>query len=384
MKFKVLMEDLKKALSLLGGIPNKKDINKENILQFEKVSETEVRINAKNEIINASVMLPVINMEGEWPKTIEENLEFEFFDVDATMFLGIMRALTAAKEEMIEFSLNEKELLFKGNKKRRKFKMPIMIGDKIIREVFETDKLPLNASLFYKHITKVLPIAADNNPRMEICGVLIDLYNKGVNFVTTDTTKLAVSNIPFLEEEIKPQQLIVPKKSVPLIKKAIELLGESTTIVVSDVAIGVVSEKGELYSKLINGKYPAYKKIIPPNFDAIVRVNKLLLIEILKEMSYIAEYVKFDLQNNGKVIVSSYNEGDNIGPDAEMEIDANFEGTGEGKDIVVSLRNIIPFVQNIESEEAIIGFNYESLPFKISGNPEEKFMQITMPLSVSV
>ena len=381
MKFKVLMEDMKNALSILAGIPAKKDYGaEESMLQFEKVDDTFIRINAKNDMISASVKVPIMEAEGEWPSVNIDNIEFSVFNVDAAMFLGVMRAVAVSKEDnIVKFELEKNNLKIKG-KKKREFKVPYLVANKIIREIYEDQELPIEPLEFYKNANKVLPMAADNNPRMELNSVLLDISVGGINFVSTDTTKLAISNIPKEGNIIK--QILIPKKAIPVLRKAIESASDAK-IRFSDVSLGVVSEKIEIYTHLLNGKYPPYKKIIPPNFSLIVSVEKIVLLEALKELSYITDEVKISVEKD-KVVISTYHTSNEISPEAEIEIgEVEIEGTNdEEKEVVVALRNIYPFIQNIESDRVFFGFNFDSPPFKISGKPEERFMQITMPLSV--
>ena len=381
MKFKMLMEDLKNALSILSGVPAKKDYGAdESMLQFEKVDDTLIRISAKNDMISANVKVPIMDAEGEWPQVIIDNIGFSIFNVDATMFLGTMRAVAVSKEEIVTFEIKDNNLVVKG-KKKRQFKIPYILPTKVIRELYEDEELKaVTAIEFYNHTNKVLPMAADNNPRTEINSVLVDISDKGINFVATDTTKLAVSNVP--KESNIARQVLVPKKAIPFLKKAIESSPEAS-IRVSDVSLGAVSEKIEIYTKLLNGRYPAYKKIIPPSFSFVVSVDKIILLESLKELSYITDEIKISVKKD-KMIVSTYHNPGEVRPEAEIEVEGiNIEGDFQEKEVVVALRNIYPFIQNVESDKVFFGFNLDTPPFKISGNPEERFLQITMPLSVS-
>ena len=381
MKFTIFMEELKKTLSLIGGIPKKDPSENNSYFQFEH-RENELLINAVNEYINATAVIPLINQEGEWPKVIDKDgMTYEIFGVEVELFLGVMRAITVAKETEVTFEVKENTLIIKG-RNNKKFKLPVLAVEKNIREIYEEVKnAGLSAVSFYKNISKVYPMAADSNPRIEINSVCVDFHEKGINFVSTDTTKLAISaNIEKNTDYIG--QLLIPKKSVPLIKKIIETT-ENPIIKIADNVIGIFSPSIEIYIKLLNGKYVPYKKIIPPKFDFVVSIPKKTLLETLKELSFLSEYVKIHITND-KMLLSTYRDDVKVGVEATMEIsDISIEGNFQEKTIVVALRNIYPFVQNIESEQAYIGVNIETPPFKISGKPEEKFLQITMPLSVT-
>jgi len=381
MKFTIFMEELKKVLSLIGSISKKNP--SESYFQFEhRKNENELLITATNELINATGIIPIIKQEGEWPKVVVDNeITYEIFGVKADLFLGVMRAITVAKEtEEVSFEVKENTLIIKG-KNNKKFKLPVLAVEKNIREIYEAKDVGLSAANFYKNISKVYPMAADNNPKIEINSICVDFHEKGINFVSTDTTKLAISaDIEKNTDYIG--QLLIPKKSISLIKKVIETT-ENPTVKISNNVIGIFSPSIEIYIKLLNGKYVPYKKIIPPKFDFVVSIPKKTLLEILKEFSFLSEYIKINIENN-KLLFSTYQDNAKVGVEATMEIndDISIEGNFQEKTIVVALRNIYPFVQNVESERIYIGVNIETPPFKISGKPEEKFLQITMPLSV--
>ncbi len=68
-------------------------------------------------------------------------------------------------------------------------------------------------------LKKITPAADTNNPKFELNGALIDIKTNQINFVATDTRRLALVHIDNQNEE--ELSIIVPKKAIIEIQKLI-------------------------------------------------------------------------------------------------------------------------------------------------------------------
>ena len=380
-KFTIATEELKGALAVIANIPEKKDLESiESNFQFERIEDNVVAITAINNVIDATVKLNIMEEEGEWPSVSIGDLVFKGFNINAELFLKAMRALVASKSEVIKIEVDDNNIVLKAS--RRKIKIPYMLPERSLREFHEGKELSLDILGFKKHLAKTVVSADDNNPKEELNAVAVELGSKTINFVSTDTKKIAVSAVNVEIEEVG-QTLVIPKKSISFLNKAIDMNPDNAKILYSDYNIGIISEKMEIFTKLISGKYVDYKRIIPKNLDYVVEIDKYELVEVLKEISYLSSIVSIDIKEN-EVIFGTIKETENtMVPEANIPIE-NISITGDFKEnkIHVYLKNILPFIQNIESDKVYLGYKHNNPPFKISGESEEKYLQIVMPLTV--
>jgi DNA polymerase-3 subunit beta len=128
------------------------------------------------------------------------------------------------------------------------------------------------------------------------------------------------------------------------------------------------------YTKLINGKFPDYARIIPKNKNYRILLNRESMVDAIKQISIISPEIKITFKPE-KVVFESLND-DNI--EAKTEIDFK---TGLDNDIylAVNSRYILDFLSNIENSNFTLGFNDSGLPFTLES---DNFMTIVMPIMI--
>ena len=134
--------------------------------------------------------------------------------VNGSNFLNIIRRL---KDDDIIFEVVDNNLNIK--QKRSNFKLPMYDANEYpsFPQLEDLKKLDINTISLINSIKKITPSKDNNNPKFELNGALIDIKAQKINFVATDTRRLAVSNLEnFSNEEI---QIIIPKKAIIEIQK---------------------------------------------------------------------------------------------------------------------------------------------------------------------
>jgi DNA polymerase-3 subunit beta len=78
-------------------------------------------------------------------------------------------------------------------------------------------ELSISTINFINSIRKITPAIDNNNPKFELNGALLDIKSQKINFVSTDTRRLAVSYLQNITNE--EAQFIIPKKAIIEIQK---------------------------------------------------------------------------------------------------------------------------------------------------------------------
>jgi DNA polymerase-3 subunit beta len=228
-------------------------------------------------------------------------------------------------------------------------------------------KFEINPMDFLQSIKKVLPAIDTNNPKYELNGALIDLKDNKINFVGTDTKRLALIT---LEESIKNNiSLIIPRKAIGEIQK---LFFDEMKIFYNKNVMIIESESFSFFTKLINGKYPDYKRIIPQKMSYQLTLNKEKMIEHLKQISIVSNEMKITF-NNDSIVFESLNENSGEGR-TKLDYICNLP---ESIYINVNSRYILDFLTNIDESEFTLGYNDSTLPFLLISN---NFKTIVMPI----
>lgn len=283
--------------------------------------------------------------------------------------LDIVKSLKESKEDDITLETINDYLYIKQNSS--KYKLP-MLNPNDFPEFPQIDSKPkfeINNTTLVKSIKKIAPAIDTNNPKFELNGSLIDIKNNTINLVATDTKRLAIVKIE--QESDHNFSLIIPKKAISEIQKLffdqIEIYYDENTLLAS-------SSQFTFFTKLINGKFPDYERIIPKNKNFRIQLSRESMIDAIKQISIISSEIKITFKPE-KVVFESLND-DNIEAKTEIEFK-----TGLENDIylAVNSRYILDFLSNIENSHFTLGFNDSGLPFTLEN---DNFTTIVMPIMI--
>jgi len=257
------------------------------------------------------------------------------------------------------------------NQNESKFKLPIFdsIEFPTMPSYESKSKFDIDSSILINSLKKITPAADSNNPKFELNGALIDIKTNQINFVSTDTRRLALVNIE--KQSNEELMLIIPKKAIVEIQKLfmdnIEFYYDNTHIIIH-------SDSFTFFTKLINGKFPDYTRIIPNEIKNSLTLSKSTIIDAIKQITTISNDMKITFINN-EIIFESLSD-DNI--EAKTKISFNTPFTQEFV-LAVNSRYLLDFLSQINGNEFNIGLNDSNLPFVLS---DENFRTIVMPIVI--
>lgn len=126
--------------------------------------------------------------------------------------------------------------------------------------------------------------------------------------VATDGHRLASVDLPLPEGSADIPGVIVPRKAVSELRKLIEETGDAVEISLSETKIRFAFDDAVLTSKLIDGTFPDYQRVIPSGNDKIMEVDAKLLAEVVDRVSAISteksRAVKLALSRGTLVLLS--------------------------------------------------------------------------------
>jgi len=283
--------------------------------------------------------------------------------VNGSNLLNIIRRL---KDEEIIFEVVDNNLNIK--QKRSNFKLPMYNANEYpdFVKLDNLKSLNINTINLINSIRKITPSIDNNNPKFELNGALIDIKSQKINFVATDTRRLAVSNLENISNE--ESQIIIPKKAIIEIQK---LFLDEATVKYDDTYLVVSNNNYTFFTKLINGKFPDYERIIPNSLKYNFPLSKALLIEAIKLVTSIESKIKMTF-NQDSIIFESLD--DDSESKTQIDVQLNIE---ESFYIAVNSKYILDFLSSTTNENINIGFNESNLPFYLEDN---NFITIVMPI----
>jgi DNA polymerase-3 subunit beta len=198
--------------------------------------------------------------------------------------------------------------------------------------------------------------------------------------VATDGHRLAMVDVPLKEEIADIPGIIIPKKAVNELKKLLEQPIENITVNLSQNKISFVCGKAVLFSKLIDGTFPDYKKVIPSNNDKVIEISLDYIASAVDRVSVISQDkirgVKL-LFSEGKLVIaaSSLEFGT-----ATEELDINYSGTKI--EIGFNARYLMEMFQQINGEVISISLANGVAPAVVRDLSAASELYVVMPMRV--
>lgn len=252
-----------------------------------------------------------------------------------------------------------------------KFKLPMFNPEEFpeFPTILEKPKFDIDSKNFIRAIKKISPAIDSNNPKYELNGALIDIKESFINLVGTDTKRLSIIRLNTTSDE--NISIIIPKKAISEMQKLfndeIEIFYDETTLIAK-------SDNFTFFTKLINGKFPDYDRIIPSEMNFRIQLPKDKMVDSIRQISIISNELKLTFKPE-KIVFESLND-ENIEAKTEIEL-----VTGLNEEIVLGLnsRFILDFLSSVKEQNFSLGYNDSTLPFMLSS---ENFRTIIMPIII--
>lgn len=380
MKFSVPQKDISLALLLAG----KSLLVKANlpILSNLLISATKGRI----EVLST-------NLETATKVTIAGKVEAEGkVTLSGKMLQEFISQLPQEGEVTFEKLGEEVQILTKGYGAR--FATIAAEEFPAIPKIEGGHRIKIGADVFSKAAARVAFAAAQDEGRPILTGVLCEFVGGKVAMVATDGYRLSFDEVKVLEAPSADIKIVVPARAIlEAAKIGGELGGEGTKDGVIDIVVAeglnqISFKMGEVEftSRLIEGEFPNWQKVIPASFVSHARVNKEEFIKVVRVASIFA-------RDSGSILRLKFEAGTNGAKTQSLNVSAGaaqvgsgngqigVELSGAGGEIAFNYRYLLEALGVIEDED--INFEMvESLnPGKLTGvSKEEKFFHIIMPV----
>ncbi len=288
------------------------------------------------------------------------------FTTNGKKLLDIIRTL---KDEEVTLELIENNINIKQNK--TEFKLPTFNSSNYpsFPSIENKSKMVIKSDNLIKGFKKISSSIDNNNPKFELNGALLDIKKNSTKFIGTDTRRLAVNSINILNE--KEFSVIIPKKAILEIQK---IFIDEVDIYYDETNLIIQNENYFLFTRLINGKYPDYERIIPNNTRLTITLPKREMINSIKLINTISQEIKIIFKRDNVLFESIT--ADNVEAKTEIVIPTGIE---EEFELNVNSRYLLDFISQVEETTFKILLNESTLPFILK---ENNFITIVMPIIV--
>lgn len=247
----------------------------------------------------------------------------------------------------------------------------------VIEEINAQQTLSVSQSEVRKLIDKTHFSMAQQDVRYYLNGMLLETDGKLLRAVATDGHRLALCETELEAKAKTSQQVIVPRKGVLELQR---ILGASGTI---ELAVGtnhVRAQIGDIRftSKLIDGRFPEYGRVIPSNPTKIVEADRDLLRQALQRTAILSNEkyrgVRLSVDSNLLTIQAHNPEQE----EAEDQVEVNYKG--DEVEIGFNVNYLLDALAAIEQEKVEIGLTDSNSSCLIRGPGTTGTKYVVMPM----
>lgn len=197
--------------------------------------------------------------------------------------------------------------------------------------------------------------------------------------VATDGHRLAQFEMPLPEGAVGMPGVIIPRKTVGELRKLVDEAADSISISLSANKVRFSFDHIVLTSKLIDGTFPDYQRVIPQGNDKIVELDPKAFTQAIDRVSTISDgksrAVKIAM--NGKQMTLSASSAEAGSATEEMEVNGETE-----IEIGFNAKYLLDITSQIEGEGCRLTLADPASPTIIQDNSDPSSLYVLMPLRV--
>ena len=243
----------------------------------------------------------------------------------------------------------------------------------------EQTPVTLESGILKRILSKTSFSMASQDVRYYLNGMLLETDGSRINGVATDGHRLAFSSAKSSSEAPEARN-ILPRKAVLELSKILRLKNEDIKITFGNSSFSIQDENLDFSTKLIDGKFPDYEKVLPSGEPSSLEVSKEKLQSALSRASVLSNEkyrgVRFELSNNNLKLTANNPEKEL----AEELLEVNYAGSP--MEIGFNIGYLLDVLATIESETVEINFYGEesSCLIREPGNKLEAYVIMPMRL----
>jgi DNA polymerase-3 subunit beta len=301
--------------------------------------------------------------------------------VGARKLQDILRSLPDSAE--VSLNLDEKRLQVRAGKSR--FSLQTLPAEDFPRMAMsdgEVKKITVTQKQFRQLLGQTQFSMAAQDVRYYLNGLLLLVDGKELRAVATDGHRLAYASMPLADgvEGAQRQELILPRKTVLELNRLLADNDEALEIELAANQIRFKFNNINLVSKLIDGKFPDYERVIPATLKNLLTLNRATLLQSMVRAAILTNEkfrgVRLVLGGGSLKIMAANAEQE----EAQEEIEVEY--SGDPIDVGFNVGYLLDVLNNTSVEMVEWGFNdaNSSALLTIPGN--DRFKYVVMPMRI--
>jgi DNA polymerase-3 subunit beta len=290
----------------------------------------------------------------------------------------ILRSLPDTTE--VSLVLEDKRLQVRAGKSR--FSLQTLPADDFPRMTItegETKEFQLSQKAFRQLLGKTQYSMAAQDVRYYLNGLMLLVEGKELRAVATDGHRLAYASVE-IEADLPRQELILPRKTVLELNRLLVDSEDPLKITLAANQVRFAFGSVVLVSKLIDGKFPDYERVVPASLRNHMTVERQALMQAMNRAAILTNEkfrgVRVVLGDNSLKLIAANAEQE----EASDEIEVNYQG--EPIDVGFNVGYLLDVLNNVHAEEVQWSFNDANSSALISLPGNDRFKYVVMPMRI--
>ncbi|MDR1367182.1 MAG: DNA polymerase III subunit beta [Candidatus Accumulibacter sp.] len=300
--------------------------------------------------------------------------------VSARKLLDILRSLPEGLETSL--SLDNGRLQLKAGKSRFTLQtLPAEDFPRMLLSEGELRKLSVSQKQFKYLLNMTQFSMAAQDVRYYLNGLLLLVEGRDIRAVATDGHRLAYAKMQIeSESEIPRQELILPRKTVLELSRLLSDSDDELLIELTPNQVRFQFGRVSLFSKLIDGKFPDYERVIPGELKNKLSIDRVLFYQSLLRASILTSDkfrgVRLVLSSGSLKILTANADQE----EAQDEIEITYEG--DPVDVGFNVIYLIDVLSNMVTDFVEWSFNDAGSSALLSIPGDDTFKYVVMPMRI--
>jgi DNA polymerase-3 subunit beta len=247
----------------------------------------------------------------------------------------------------------------------------------LAQEQQQTIKLPQRD---FRGLLKLAEFAmAQQDIRYYLNGMLLVVDKGSLQTVATDGHRLSYASLS-VPGSYTRQEVILPRKTVLEVGKLLEESDDELTIDLLANQVRFRFANIELVSKVVDGKFPDYNRVIPTGHSKQIELSRTELLQALQRAAILSNEkfrgVRMVLGTDQLKIICTNSEQE----EAEEELEIEYKG--EALDIGFNITYLLDVLHNLETERVLLAFGDANSSALITMPDRTDYKYVVMPMRI--
>ncbi len=289
------------------------------------------------------------------------------------------------EEVMVEISLGENGHRLSISAGKAKFSLACLPADAFpdMTNVENGTTFTMDANILSKALVKAQFAASGDDTRAYLTGVYMhvpdDIEEPILRFVATDGHRLSKVDIELPEGAKDITPVILPRKCVAELRKLTDD-SKKITLTISETKIQASCGDIQLTSKLIDGTFPDYDRVIPKGNEMKMDVSRKTLMQAVDRVAILSHEksrsIRFALKKDHLTISANNPDQENASEEVKVNYDADV------LDVGFNARYLADIGQQADGDDLYFFFKDNTSPVLVKDPTDDTSIFVVMPMRI--